>query len=281
MSQAGNPKPRVFRLWEDRGVINRYGFNSSGIEVVKKNLEDVCWKKEGVKEGGGGLVVGINLGKNKWTREEDAGGDYRSGVRELGGMGEYVVINVSSPNTPGLRGLQEKEKLRELLVGVLEEREKLEKWVAVLVKVSPDLNKEGCKDIAELVLELGIDGIVVSNTTIGRDGLVSELKNEKGGLSGRPLKELSTRVLKEMYGLTEGKVVLIGVGGIESGDDAYEKIKAGASLVQLYTALVYEGPPLIAKMIRRLEELMERDGYSWITQAVGADHRRKSMTKPD
>jgi dihydroorotate dehydrogenase len=268
--QSGNVRPRVFRLLEDHAIINRYGFNSAGIDAVRENL--VAYNYGGRRAASMG-AVGINIGKNKATTEEDAVLDYTNGVSRLGDLADYLVINVSSPNTPGLRALQGKEQLRALLVPVMAARDALEYKPPVLLKIAPDLSEADKVDIAAVALDLGLDGLIVSNTTVERPpGLVNEHKGEKGGLSGRPLKKMSTDVLRDMYRLTGGRIALIGVGGVESGQDAYDKIRAGASFVQLYSALVYEGPWLILRVKQELAALLERDGYSCVADAVGVDH---------
>ncbi|XP_008586205.1 PREDICTED: dihydroorotate dehydrogenase (quinone), mitochondrial isoform X2 [Galeopterus variegatus] len=268
--QEGNPKPRVFRLPEDQAVINRYGFNSHGLSVVEHRLRARQQKQTKLTEGG--LPLGINLGKNKTS--VDAAADYAEGVRVLGPLADYLVVNVSSPNTAGLRTLQGKAELRRLLTKVLQERDAL-KGVhkpAVLVKIAPDLTAQDKEDIASV---LGIDGLIVTNTTVSRPAtLQGALYSEMGGLSGRPLRDLSTQTIREMYALTQGRVPIIGVGGVSSGQDALEKIQAGASLVQLYTALTYQGPPVVGRVKRELEALLKEQGFSRVTDAIGADHWR-------
>ncbi|MEQ8193131.1 MAG: quinone-dependent dihydroorotate dehydrogenase [Rhodospirillales bacterium] len=260
--QPGNPRPRLFRLGEDGAVINRLGFNNDGMHAIAERL----------RQGRLGLV-GVNLGKN--FDSTDAAADYAAGVEVLAPLADYVVVNVSSPNTPGLRALQGKEPLRALLSAV---KDALKRTVPngrpLLLKIAPDLTEEDKRDIAEVVLEMGIDGLIATNTTLARpDVLKSKHRIETGGLSGRPLFAPSTEVLRDMYRLTEGKVPLIGVGGIACGWDAYAKIKAGASLVQLYTALVYHGPALVNQIKEELVRLLFADGYDRIEQAIGADHR--------
>ncbi|KAM9408107.1 dihydroorotate dehydrogenase (quinone), mitochondrial isoform 2-T4 [Pholidichthys leucotaenia] len=268
--QEGNPKPRVFRLPADRAVINRYGFNSCGLAEVQTRLKAREWTQQEKT----GLPLGINLGKNKMSR--DAGADYLEGMRVLGPLADYVVVNVSSPNTPGLRDLQGKAELRQLLHMVLKERDALQekRKPPVLVKIAPDLSAQDKQDIADVVTELGVDGLMVSNTTVSRpETLQDPQKSEIGGLSGQPLKDLSTSTVREMYSLTKGKVPIVGIGGVASGQDAMEKIRAGASLVQLYTALTYQGPPVVTKIKRELEQLLKDQGFSSVSEAVGADHR--------
>ncbi|XP_053843315.1 dihydroorotate dehydrogenase (quinone), mitochondrial isoform X2 [Vidua macroura] len=270
--QEGNPKPRVFRLAEDEAVINRYGFNSHGHVVVERRLR--ARQETQMRLTGAGMPLGVNLGKNKSST--DAAADYVAGVRTLGPLADYLVVNVSSPNTPGLRDLQGKSELRDLLSKVLVERDLLpcKRKPAVLVKIAPDLTAQDKQDIASIVCELGVDGLIVSNTTVSRpSSLRSRQRMEPGGLSGKPLRELSTQTIREMYALTQGRVPIIGVGGVSSGQDALEKIRAGASLVQLYTALVYHGPPVVGAVKRELEELLREQGFKNVMEAVGADHR--------
>ncbi|XP_027474789.2 dihydroorotate dehydrogenase (quinone), mitochondrial isoform X3 [Zalophus californianus] len=268
--QEGNPRPRVFRLPEDQAVINRYGFNSHGLLVVEHRLRARQEKQARLTEEG--LPLGINLGKNKTS--VDAAADYAEGVRVLGPLADYLVVNVSSPNTAGLRSLQGKAELRHLLTKVLQERDALQgaRKPALLVKIAPDLTAQDKEDIANV---LGIDGLIITNTTVSRPAsLQGALRSEIGGLSGKPLRDLSTQTIREMYALTKGGVPIIGVGGVSSGQDALEKIRAGASLVQLYTALTYRGPPVVGRVKRELEALLKEQGFTRITDAIGADHRR-------
>ncbi|XP_069882305.1 dihydroorotate dehydrogenase (quinone), mitochondrial isoform X2 [Dipodomys merriami] len=270
--QEGNPRPRVFRLPEDQAIINRYGFNSHGLSAVEHRLRARQQKQTKLTEDG--QPLGINLGKNKTS--EDAAADYAEGVRVLGPLADYLVVNVSSPNTAGLRSLQGKAELRRLLTKVLQERDSLKgpQKPAVLVKIAPDLTAQDKKDIASVARELGIDGLIVTNTTVSRPtGLQGALRHETGGLSGKPLRDLSTQTIREMYALTQGRIPIIGVGGVSSGQDALEKIQAGASLVQLYTALTYRGPPVVGRVKRELEALLKEQGFSRVTDAIGADHR--------
>ncbi len=262
-AQPGNPKPRVFRLVEDRAVINRLGFNNEGIEPARRRLTAV--------QGRPG-IRGINIGANKDAADRVA--DYVTGLRELGALGSYVTVNISSPNTPGLRGLQNKDELKALLKAVTAERANLPRRVPLLVKIAPDLDDQACADIAELALAHGIEGLIVSNTTIARPpSLQGKHAAETGGLSGKPLFEPSTEILRRMCRLTQGRLVLVGVGGVSSGADAYAKIRAGASLVQLYTALTYDGPALVTRIKADLLALMKRDGLTNIAAAVGQDVR--------
>ena len=267
--QPGNPKPRLFRVPEQGAVINRMGFNNEGLEVFAQRLERRL--ASGRKAPG---IVGANLGKNKDTVE--AADDYVLGVKRVAALADYLVVNVSSPNTPGLRALQGRDPLRTLLGRVLDARAacKLSKNPPVLLKIAPDLTDEDKADIAAVALESGIDGLIVSNTTIARPAEIPEpLRSEAGGLSGKPLFAPSTAVLGEMYRLTGGKLPLVGAGGIASGADAYAKIRAGASLVQLYSALVYHGAALVGAIKTDLAALLRRDGFASLADAVGADHR--------
>jgi dihydroorotate dehydrogenase len=267
--QSGNPKPRIFRLYGDDAVINRMGFNSRGLEPTLARLR--ARRRIG--------VVGVNLGKNRDST--DAAADYLEGVRRVGGLADYFVINVSSPNTPGLRDLQRRDILDGLLRRLVAARDEAAPGTPLLVKIAPDLSLDERADIAALAGPSGIDGIVIANTTVARPaGLRSGAASEQGGLSGKPLFAPSTALLGEIYRLTGGKLPLIGVGGIASAEDAYAKIRAGASLVQLYTALVFQGPALIGRIKRGLAGLLWRDGFVSISEAIGADHVLASCTVP-
>lgn len=270
-AQTGNQKPRLFRLTKDQAVINRLGFNNLGLDVYAKNLRN----RAGLGKCG---IIGANIGANKDS--EDPIGDYVTCLKRLLGLAQYFTINISSPNTPGLRMLQGRDALDKLLgrlVSVRADARGLEKIPPLLVKIAPDLDADERRDIAEIVLKHGIDGLIVSNTTLGlRDQLKSKFAGEGGGLSGRPLFDLSTEVLSDMYCLTEGKVPLIGVGGIATGEDAYRKIRAGASLVQLYSALVFHGPGQVRKIKVGLVEALKKDGFTSVQDAVGSDHRKRA-----
>jgi dihydroorotate dehydrogenase len=261
--QGGNPKPRLFRLPRDRAVINRMGFNNDGMEAVAARLA-------GRDQANG--IVGVNLGKNKET--VDAAADYELGVARLGDLADYLVINVSSPNTPGLRALQGKEPLAALIQRTRAARDALRNKPPLLLKIAPDLTEDDQRDIAEVALTEGLDGLIISNTTIARPVLQeAAAAKETGGLSGAPLFGPSTALLGRMYGLTQGRLPLIGVGGVGSAREAYAKIRAGASLVQIYSALVYEGPHLAARIAAELPALLAADGFAHVRDAVGADHR--------
>jgi len=255
--QPGNPKPRLFRLEEDRAIINRMGFNNGGLDAMVGRLS---------KRARSG-IVGVNLGRNRDT--EDAAADYAEGVLRTACLADYLVVNVSSPNTPGLRELQGREILATLLQRLMRAREEAGRRVPLLVKIAPDLTLDERRDIAQVVLDIGIDGLIVSNTTVARPDLVSRHAHEAGGLSGRPLSAPSTELVADMYRLSRGRLPLIGVGGIASAADAYAKIRAGASLVQLYTALVFSGPDLVSQIKSGLVDLAQRDGFGSIAEAVG------------
>ena len=259
--QTGNPKPRLFRLREDQAVINRMGFNNGGMEQAAANLV-----RRGSLNGSGG-ITGINIGANKDSTDRIA--DYAKAFARLAPLADYVTINISSPNTPGLRGLQNKEELNRLIGTVLEARGGVTK--PVLVKIAPDLDEAALDEIAAVALMRGVDGLIVSNTTIARPPLRSRHYRETGGLSGAPLAAPSTKILRGMRQRVGNKLVLVGVGGIASGADAYAKIRAGATLVQLYTALVYGGPGLVGRIKTELAECLTRDGYDTVIEAVGVD----------
>lgn len=260
--QAGNRRPRVFRLAEDGAVINRLGFNNEGAEAVAGRL--ARWRQAGAG------ILGVNVGKNRAS--EDAAADYAAAARALGAYADYLVINVSSPNTPGLRALQGRAELLRLIERV---RSGLAgRALPLVLKIAPDLGEEDLADIAAVALEQQLDGLIATNTTVARPpGLGGRHRDEAGGLSGRPLFVPSTQVLGRVYRLTKGRLPLIGVGGLASGADAYAKIRAGASLVQLYTALVYEGPGLVQRIKAELATLLRRDGFGSVAQAVGAEFR--------
>ncbi|NOZ41748.1 MAG: quinone-dependent dihydroorotate dehydrogenase [Alphaproteobacteria bacterium] len=265
--QAGNPRPRLFRLVEDQAIINRMGFNNLGLETYARNLK----RRAGLGKCG---IVGANIGANKDSTDRIA--DYVTCLKRLLGLASYFTINISSPNTPGLRGLQDREVLDELLGRLVAVRAQaagtLDFLPPLLVKIAPDLEADKRADIAAIVLKHGIDGVIVGNSTTGlRDHLVSEFSNRDGGLSGKPLFELSTELLADMYRLTGGKIPLIGVGGISSGADAYRKIRAGASLVQLYSALIFHGPGLVRTIKSDLTAALKNDGFSCLQDAVGCD----------
>ena len=262
--QPGNPRPRLFRLACDRAVINRLGFNNRGLDAFARRLA------RRARRG----IVGANVGRNKDSA--DATADYVAGVTRLAPLADYLVMNISSPNTPGLRALQRRGAMAELIAAAMVARDQAMPVAPppLLVKIAPDLAPDEREDIAEVALAAGLDGLIVGNTTVTRPpGLNDARRVETGGLSGRPLKPLAHTVLADMYRLTGGRIVLIGCGGIESGADALALIRAGASLVQLYTALVFDGPGLIRKLQRELAAALRAGGFASVAEAVGADRR--------
>ncbi|MDO5755894.1 MAG: quinone-dependent dihydroorotate dehydrogenase [Rhodobacterales bacterium] len=255
--QPGNPRPRLFRLAADRAVINRFGFNNLGMEAAAARLARRPRD----------AVIGLNLGANK-----DSGDRAEDFSRVLAHCGRYVdfaTVNVSSPNTEKLRDLQGGDALRALLAGVMEARRGLERPVPIFLKIAPDLEDGALGEIADVARGAGLAGIIATNTTLDRGGLTSAAKDEAGGLSGAPLFEKSTRVLARLSQLTEGRMPLIGVGGIATPEQAYAKIRAGASAVQLYSALIYAGLPLVVQIARGLDRLLEADGHPNVASAVG------------
>ena len=264
--QRGNLKPRIFRLKEDEAIINYLGFNNKGTEraLEKLNKLDLSNLRNG--------VVGINIGQNKDST--DVIDDYCYCLQKLGPLGHYITINISSPNTPGLRELQLRGKIEVLVKALQKKQDELDKLnkKPIFFKISPDLNDEQLRDIALMALANNIAGLIISNTTIERPkNLLSKNKNEIGGLSGRPLFVKSTLSLKKIYSLTNGQILLIGVGGVSNGNECYEKIKSGANLIQLYTALIFQGPKLITKIKNELVDLMKTDGFRTIKEVVGKD----------
>jgi dihydroorotate dehydrogenase len=259
--QAGNPRPRLFRLREDAALINRMGFNNQGLDIVAQRLSN--------RHGG---IVGANIGRNKDSA--DAERDYASAAGRLAPLVEYLVINVSSPNTPGLRALQDKAALGSLVRRVRAAmRDSVVRPPALLVKIAPDLAEEDEADIAALAAETALQGLIISNTTVARPAsLASAYRSEAGGLSGAPLFAPSTAQLARMHKATGGRIPLVGVGGIASGKDAYAKVRAGASLVQLYSALALQGPSLLTRIKQDLAGLLRADGFCSVAEAVGADH---------
>ena len=255
--QAGNPKPRIFRLEADRAVINRLGFNNEGHAAALSRLQAL--------KGSG--IVGVNIGANKDSADRIA--DYVAGIRTFYGVARYFTANISSPNTPGLRDLQARASLAELLGAVLlardEEAKKSGRRVPVFLKIAPDLTREGMDDIAAEALDHALDGLIVSNTTLSREGLRDQRQaGEAGGLSGAPLFDASTAVLAQMRRRVGPDMPIIGVGGVSSAETAIEKIRAGADLVQLYSCMVYEGPGLAGRIVRGLSKLLDKEGVTTI-----------------
>lgn len=263
-AQSGNPLPRIFRLAEDEAVINRLGFNNGGMDAAAARLEQ--------RNRSYGLV-GVNIGKNKTS--PDAIEDYQLVFEKLAPFADYVVVNVSSPNTPGLRDLQAVESLRPLLTRLFEVRSNLSGEISrlpIFLKLAPDLAIDDAIAAADLAAACGMDGLVISNTTIDRpEFLRSSNKLEAGGLSGRPLFDKSTELLRQVYRAQGSRLPIVGVGGIASAQDAYTKIRAGASLVQLYSALIYQGPGLVSSIVDGLEKLVADDGFANVAEAIGID----------
>jgi dihydroorotate dehydrogenase len=263
--QPGNSGKRLYRLTQDEAVINRFGFNSRGLAPFAVNLARR-------RDRGATGIVGANVGKNRDT--VDAASDYVAGIEAVAGLADYLVVNISSPNTPGLRDLQVRGEIEALLVRVVEARPRGSEAPPLLVKVGPDLDDGALRHIAQVARALKIDGLIVGNTTLARPAsLRSADRDAPGGLSGRPLFLPSTACLAAMYRFTEGAIPIIGCGGIASGADAYAKIRAGASLVQLYSALVFQGPALVGRIKRELAALLRREGFASVRDAVGADQR--------
>jgi dihydroorotate dehydrogenase len=262
-AQPGNPQPRLFRLSEDRAVINRFGFNNEGACAISARL---------ALRPKGGVPVGLNLGANKDAADRTA--DFDEVLATCGPHIDFATVNVSSPNTEKLRELQGRAALTALLGGVISVRNGLEQRVPVFLKIAPDLADVELADIAEVALASGIDGIIATNTTLAREGLKSAHRGEAGGLSGAPLFEKSTRILARLSQLTEGRLPLIGVGGIATPEQAWEKIRAGATAVQIYTAMIYEGITLAARIATGLDAIATHEGFATLAAAVGTGRNR-------
>jgi dihydroorotate dehydrogenase len=266
LPQPGNPKPRLFRIPHVRGLINRMGFPSHGMEVYARRI--AAWRDSTAGSRPG--ILGIQIVKNKDAVE--AVPDYIACVKKFASHADYLTVNVSSPNTPGLRDLQKQEVLTDLLKQIKKARDLEVKKPPIFVKISPDVTEGEAEDIAEAVLDANIDAVIVGNTSFARPNVIpSELAKEAGGFSGPPMFGPTTKLLANMYRLTQKKIPLIGNCGIFSGADAYAKIRAGASLVQIYTALIYEGPWLVPRIKRDLAALLKRDGFASVADAVGVD----------
>jgi dihydroorotate dehydrogenase len=268
LAQAGNPKPRIFRLSEDKAVINRFGFNSEGHAAAERSLADRAWRSG---------VVGVNIGANKDSSDRIR--DYEMGVERFAPLASYLTVNISSPNTPGLRDMQARTSLGELLSRVVAARDaaiaRTQRTVPLFLKIAPDLHDADLEDIAAEVIEKKVEGIVVSNTTISRPALKSSAHaGEAGGLSGRPLFEPSTVALAKVRRLVGPDVAIIGVGGVDSVETALEKIRAGADLVQLYTGMIYQGASLPGRIVKGLSKYMDREGLSSLGEIRGSrvDH---------
>ncbi|RAP77977.1 quinone-dependent dihydroorotate dehydrogenase [Paenibacillus montanisoli] len=269
VGQAGNDLPRLFRLPSDEALINRMGFNNDGASVLAERLSKYRNRP---------IPIAVNIGKNKTTPNELAHEDYRACLQALYTYGDFFVVNISSPNTPDLRALQHGDELKLLLSTVMDEMAVQSKKSGktrkpVLVKIAPDMTDEQLDYTVDTIVASGVNGIIATNTTISREGLGHPNAKETGGLSGKPLKERSTEVIRDVYRRTGGKLPIIGSGGIFTAADAYDKIRAGASLVEIYTALIYKGPELLRELAEGLMECLRKDGFQSIKEAVGADHR--------
>jgi len=260
LKQTGNPKPRIFRLEDDRALINRLGFNNDGIETIKQRI------RSGNREG----ILGINIGPNKETKDQK--NDFSLGLKSFFDVVDYITINISSPNTERLRDFHDKEKLKDLLVSLDKIKKEKKTNIPLLLKVSPDIKESDIPEIVETAIQNNISAIVLTNTTNGnRDNLKNESKKEEGGLSGKPLQTISTDIIKKFYKQLGGKIPIIGVGGVNSGKSAYEKIIAGASLLQLYTGFVYRGPSTAKDIKKELIQILKEEGIKNIKEAVGKD----------
>lgn len=266
--QPGNPKPRLYRLPEDTALINRMGFNSEGLNRAKQNFMTLPRPN---------IPLGINLGKNKDTPNSDATLDYQKGLETLYSYGDYFVINISSPNTEGLRDLQYVDTLKPLLASILDKRNELCKkhnqYRPIILKIAPDLTPEQLEGVISIIQEVKIDAVIAANTTISRTNLNSKFQKQNGGLSGKPLNHRSTEIISKIYRQTQGNLPIIGSGGVFTGEDAYEKIKSGASLIQIYTSMIYRGPSVAKHINQEILTLLEKDGLTNITEAIGLYHK--------
>ena len=258
LKQFGNAKPRIFRLEEDRALINRLGFNNDGIEIIKNRIK--FEKSNG--------ILGINIGPNEETNDQKD--DFCKGLKSFFEIADYITINISSPNTTKLRNFHEYEKLEDLLKTFNKIKKEKKTSIPLFLKISPDIKDESVSDITDIVMKNNISGIILTNTTnANRENLNSKIKNENGGLSGEPLQKISTEMIKKFYSKINGQIPIIGVGGISSGKSAYEKIIAGASLLQLYTGLIYEGPMVVKKIKKELIQILKAEGINNIKDAIG------------
>jgi dihydroorotate dehydrogenase len=258
LKQFGNPRPRIFRLKDDDALINRLGFNNDGIEIIKNRI------KLNDKKG----IVGVNIGPNKETKDQK--NDFCLGLKNFFDIADYITVNISSPNTEGLRDFHEQEKLKNLLLALNKIKKENKTDISLLLKVSPDIEDNHISKIVDAATNNDIAAIILTNTTNGnRDNLRSEIKKEKGGLSGKPLQEISTNMIKKFYKQLNGKIPIIGVGGVDSGKSAYEKITAGASLLQLYTGFIYKGPSVVKDIKKGLIQILKAEGLNNIKEAIG------------
>ena len=258
LKQFGNPKPRIFRLEDDSALINRLGFNNDGIEIIKNRIKSE--KKKG--------IVGINIGPNKNTKDQK--NDFCIGLNNFFDIADYITVNISSPNTEGLRDFHDQEKLEDLLLALNKIKSENKINIPLLLKISPDIKDNHISEIADTAIKNDISGIILTNTTnSNKDKLISDFKKEEGGLSGEPLQQISTNMIKKFYKQLNGKIPIIGVGGVNSGKSAYEKIIAGASLLQLYTGLVYKGPSIVKNIKKELIQILKVEGLNNIKDAIG------------
>ena len=258
LKQFGNPKPRIFRLEDDGALINRLGFNNDGIEIIKNRIKSE--KKKG--------VVGINIGPNKNTKDQK--NDFCIGLKNFFDIADYITVNISSPNTEGLRDFHDQEKLEDLLLALNKIKSENKINIPLLLKISPDIKDNHISEIADTAIKNDISGIILTNTTnSNKDKLISDFKKEEGGLSGEPLQQISTNMIKKFNKQLNGKIPIIGVGGVNSGKSAYEKIIAGASLLQLYTGLVYKGPSIVKNIKKELIQILKVEGLNNIKDAIG------------
>jgi len=260
LKQLGNPKPRIFRLEDDRALINRLGFNNDGIDVIKSRI------KSGGKHG----ILGINIGPNKET--EDQKNDFCLGFKNFFDVADYITVNISSPNTEGLRDFHDQEKLKDLLLSLNKIKKENKTKIPLLLKISPDIKDNHIPEITDTAIRNDVSAIILTNTTNGnRSNLISETKKEEGGLSGEPLQKISTNMIKKFYKQLNGKIPIIGVGGVDSGKSAYEKIIAGASLLQLYTGFVYRGPSAAKDIKKELIQILKSEGIKNIKDVIGKE----------
>ena len=258
LEQYGNPKPRIFRLEEDRALINRLGFNNDGMKTIKNRISS----------NGKSGILGINIGPNKDTKDQK--NDFCLGLKKFFDLADYITVNISSPNTEGLRDFHDQEKLQDLLFALNKIKKENKTNIPLLLKVSPDIKDNCVPEIVDVAIKNDISGIILTNTTnSNRDNLASEIKKEEGGLSGEPIQQISTNMIKKFYKKLNGKIPIIGVGGINSGKSAYEKIIAGASLLQLYTGLVYKGPSVAKEIKKELIQILKDEGINNIKNAIG------------
>ena len=258
LKQYGNPKPRIFRLEDDQALINRLGFNNDGMEAIKSRI--ISHKKKG--------ILGINIGPNKNTKDQK--NDFCLGLKKFFDIADYITVNISSPNTEGLRDFHDQEKLKDLLLTLNKIKKENKTDIPLLLKISPDIRENHISEIADVAIKNDISAIILTNTTNGnRDNLVSEIKKEEGGLSGEPLQQISTNMIKKFYKQLNGKIPIIGVGGVNSGKSAYEKIIAGASLLQLYTGFIYKGPSVAKEIKKELIQILKVEGINNLKDAIG------------